>query len=416
MAATGLPSLSQIQSWDTEHLDAAATQWTTTAQTWENAFTAVHQEAQAPGGTAWNGEAAEAAILRTGTDRLKVLGAVDSLHSAATAARTGASELQVARQLAIGAVSQAEASGFAVGEDLSVTSQYTGGPPAVQAARRAQAQTLAADIRSRAAALAALDQQVACQITTAAAGVNGIEFDDAPMLPDRQDGRKRLESPEALDYHTWKQSPGASPTPEPGTGGAPDPVTRLGLPNYAPGTLSNAEARTVYLQGEQRMRQLNDQLAQQGVSIEERARQMSDMRNSLRSWARVLMTDRALADQLNADEPNMAFEQLIAKNQAKGLTGDDVYKAIIDSSVGSRGSVNRGLGIDPAKLPDLPPVRAPAEAPPTTGGPPVRPPPEPPPVVPGGAVPPGGPHLVAPPHSHHGEPTLGANDPQTYDG
>jgi hypothetical protein len=40
-------------------------------------------------GTPWDGQAADAAVLRTGTDRLRVIGAVDDLHGAAAIALTG---------------------------------------------------------------------------------------------------------------------------------------------------------------------------------------------------------------------------------------------------------------------------------------------------------------------------------------
>jgi hypothetical protein len=121
-----VPTLSQIQAWSTDHLETAATHWTRTAHTWENAFTTIHLEAPYPGGTLWQGEAAEAAMLRTGSDRAVVVGAADSLHSAASAARYGADEIVFARQLALEAVAEARAAGFTVGEDLSVTSQMAG--------------------------------------------------------------------------------------------------------------------------------------------------------------------------------------------------------------------------------------------------------------------------------------------------
>jgi hypothetical protein len=184
MAATAtlVPSLSQIHAWDTEHLQTAATHWTTTAHRWDDAFTKVYREAPYPGGTLWEGAAADAAIERVGRDRVGVLGAVDGLHGAAAIARDGASEISAARQLALDVVSQAQAAGFTVGEDLSVTSPQISALPAVQAARQAQAQALAADIRTRAAALATVDQEIAAKITTAAAGVSNVTFTGAASL------------------------------------------------------------------------------------------------------------------------------------------------------------------------------------------------------------------------------------------
>jgi hypothetical protein len=159
-----------------------------------------------------------------------------------------------------------------------------------------------------------------------------------------------------VDHHTWKRG---GPPNDAGSG-APDPVSKLGLPNYNSASLSDVEARTVYLHGELRMRQLNDQLAGEGASAQDRAEVMFGLRNSVRTWARTLMANRALADQLDAREPNLTFDDLVAKYQKKGLTGDDIYNAIIDSSTHSRPGVNNDLGIDPENPPALPPIRPPA--------------------------------------------------------
>jgi hypothetical protein len=182
-AAPPLPTLTQIKSWPTAHLEAAAGSWPATAHTWEDSFTAVYRQAPAPGGTPWDGQAADAAIEHVGADRLKVLGAVDIVHSAAALVRKGANEIRTAQQLVMHMVSQAQSAGFVVGEDLSVRPSQTGGPPTVQAARAAQAQQFSALIRTRAAVLAVTDERVAAQITTATKGLNGVQFFDSPLVP-----------------------------------------------------------------------------------------------------------------------------------------------------------------------------------------------------------------------------------------
>lgn len=93
----------------------------------------VHGVVSAGAVSGWDGvdgDAADAAVLRAGSDRRTVLGAVDALRDAASVARSGASVIQAARQLVLGAVNAAEAAGFTVREDLSVTDRQTGGPPA----------------------------------------------------------------------------------------------------------------------------------------------------------------------------------------------------------------------------------------------------------------------------------------------
>ncbi|MDT7765872.1 MAG: hypothetical protein QOC63_5292, partial [Mycobacterium sp.] len=75
MGATGIPTLSQIRSWDTQHLEAAADHWEARAQNWQDAFTAVYKQVPAPGGVPWEGRAADAALLHVGGDRLQAVGA-----------------------------------------------------------------------------------------------------------------------------------------------------------------------------------------------------------------------------------------------------------------------------------------------------------------------------------------------------
>jgi hypothetical protein len=201
-----VPTLSQMQAWSTGHLESAANHWTQTAEDWEHAFTAIHRETPTPGGTPWRGVAADAAVLRTGSDRVVVVGAADSLHSAALAARSGAGEIEGARQLALEAVEDARTAGFTVGEDLSVTSQV-GGPPALQAARQVQAQTLAAAIRASAENLASVDTEVAGNVSSAIAGVNSVQFGDTPVAP--QNKKPQIQ---AVDF---KQDPPPPPPPGP---------------------------------------------------------------------------------------------------------------------------------------------------------------------------------------------------------
>ncbi|WP_264025354.1 polymorphic toxin type 15 domain-containing protein [Mycolicibacterium insubricum] len=137
----------------------------------------------------------------------------------------------------------------------------------------------------------------------------------------------------------------------------------LGLPDYSPHSLSNAETRTVYAHGELRMQGLDKRWAAEGMSVEERAHRMFETRNELRQWARTLMADREAAAHLNANEKMMTWDRLVEKTEAKGFSGDEVFQEIIDSSTRSRPGVNADLGIDPHNPPPLPPHHGPdAEA------------------------------------------------------
>jgi hypothetical protein len=127
--------------------------------------------------------------------------------------------------------------------------------------------------------------------------------------------------------------------------------------HYGLGTLDSFETRTVYTNAELLMRQLNERLIDAGASIEERARIMSALRASVRTWTRELMADRVQAETLHTKERNPSFEDLVAKERARGREGDEIYQAIIESSTRSRPSVNEFFGIDPDNPPPLPPMR-----------------------------------------------------------
>src|SRR6478735_5484844 len=108
----GIPSLSQILGWDTTHLHRAATDWTSAAQRWEQTFANVHRGTLAPGGTAWEGPAADAAQQRTFSDLVKVRGMSDALSDAATIARRGADQLDYLKRKAVEAINEAHETGF----------------------------------------------------------------------------------------------------------------------------------------------------------------------------------------------------------------------------------------------------------------------------------------------------------------
>lgn len=58
------------------------------------------------------------------------------------------------------------------------------------------------------------------------------------------------------------------------------------------------------------------------------------------------MSNRQLAERLKVTDPNLTWEQIVQKQMNKGLSGDDVYRAIIESSQRSRTSVNQSLGLE----------------------------------------------------------------------
>jgi hypothetical protein len=169
--------LSEVQAWDVTHLETASKDWTATAEHWESSFTSIHRVSVSPGGTVWEGAAAEAAQERAFADLVKVRGLADVLHESSAIARRGAETLYSAKRSVLDAIEEASAAGYVVGEDLAVM------PPRGGVAAQAQAQVYAADIQERAAQLVAHDEAIAAKITTSSAPLHSVTFGEPQEPP-----------------------------------------------------------------------------------------------------------------------------------------------------------------------------------------------------------------------------------------
>ena len=56
------------------------------------------------------------------------------------------------------------------------------------------------------------------------------------------------------------------------------------------------------------------------------------MRNALRAATRNAMANQRIAAALNQSEPNMTWEEIIAKYRARGLSGNDLWNAIANAA------------------------------------------------------------------------------------
>ena len=165
-----LPTLTQIRQWDVRHLTDAAVFWSGTADLWEQTFDDVWHATLCPGGSHWEGRAADAAQDMTWRDLVRVRGCAEALRHAARIAKTGAESLFDIRRLTLDAIDEACACSLVVGEDLSVTCRQQHPGPA-HAADHAE------DIRHLAANLVALDHDIARRLQSAALGINeGIPY------------------------------------------------------------------------------------------------------------------------------------------------------------------------------------------------------------------------------------------------
>jgi hypothetical protein len=210
-------TLTQVREWDTEHLTGAAHHWSATANRWVEAFVQLERLTHVPGGSPWEGAAACAAQDRAHADRRRVSAAADKLYTASSVARTAASQLQAVQRRVLAVVDAAEAGGFTVGEDFSLTT-YRAGAREIAAAE-AEARELGRQLRYRIEELIDLDKQVAKQITVTADGVGTLEFVDDNGAHSGRDA-----AIQAVDNRVLKEAPPQPLPPDPTPGRLP-PVT-----------------------------------------------------------------------------------------------------------------------------------------------------------------------------------------------
>jgi|GEM_PF-1287875 len=371
--ATGLPTLSQIHDWDVDHLIEAAEHWHSTADRWESVYGQLWQQAI---GMDWRGQARDALIDRTTADRAVVTQKSDQLREASLTARKGAGDISAAQRSVLYKVDDAHQAGFVVGEDLSLTDTQRSRSAAELAARQAQAQALATDIRSRAAQLLAVDSEVGAKLTATAGDVGSLNFNEKPIA---HDGK--------IQPVDWKQAP--APTPSPGHTGQD---VRNVLKNLPKGTKDNFfEVRT-----EQDLRRFWDWLTEGAPE---------------RTGSGHPGTERVLSDGTIVG---------IRESEKHGPTIDirspnkDYEKIHVNSD---RGGVPE-IPVRTAGPPEgaAPGQHAPVESSPAESAPVEKVTPRPAPAAPGPSIPmgPAGsnplPHYVEPPHSHHGPPIVGRDD------
>lgn len=207
-AATGsVLTRADVEAWSTTHLETAATHFKSVAGHWEGHFETIHTGMLRPGGTAWEGTAADNAAERSWADLVKVRGAGDALYAAAGHATNGADDIAWAKRQVLDAITEAEEAGFTVGQDFSVTDKSGRELMRTTVARQQQAQAFATEISTRVQTLVAIDQQVATQITGALAPLESLSF------PAEHEGGDP--TVKAVDYHRFKQEPGPADPDDP---------------------------------------------------------------------------------------------------------------------------------------------------------------------------------------------------------
>lgn len=209
-----LPPLSELLSWSTTHLTTGADSWDTIAGRWESSFKSIHERIRTSG---WEGQGYDAAHERTYWDSVRVGNAADDLRDGARSARRGASDLTAAQSLLREAVSKARHAGFDVGDDYTVRCREVSRTPTQHAQRQAEAESLAEDIRWRAAALADTDQHVSTRIKEAVERLGDLTFEDSDGPGRHATAEQDRNGMQLVNFSEPKQSP----IPEPSLPGDP---------------------------------------------------------------------------------------------------------------------------------------------------------------------------------------------------
>ncbi|WP_234790780.1 hypothetical protein [Mycolicibacterium wolinskyi] len=171
-----IPTRSQIDNWNTTHLENAAGRWRASATESEELFELQRQNVAAPGGTEWEGTAKDAALDRITRDMSVVRAAGETVRAAADLAATGAGDLRAAQRAALEAIAEAEADEFRVGEDLSVTDTRRV-DISTMAARHTAAIEHAENILWNAEQLLQSDKLIGSRLRASAAELESLRFD-----------------------------------------------------------------------------------------------------------------------------------------------------------------------------------------------------------------------------------------------
>ncbi|WP_454788909.1 hypothetical protein [Mycolicibacterium lutetiense] len=244
--AGAMPARSQIENWDTDHLESSAGRWRASATEFEDLFAQHRQNINAPGGTEWEGTAKDAALDRVNTDTAVVGRHGEVVRSAADLADTSVGDLRAAQRAAITAITEAEADGFRVSEDLKVT-ETRRIDVLTMASRYTAATEHAEDIRWNAAQLLATDTLIGERLTAKASELDSITFDgengsEGSVQFVSNDEERQSPKDEAVDRAAEPRNPTPDqPWPPPGTpieGSTPggDPLYPDGLGDPVPGT------------------------------------------------------------------------------------------------------------------------------------------------------------------------------------
>ncbi|MGV0813722.1 hypothetical protein ABQF34_17305 [Mycolicibacterium boenickei] len=174
----GLPTRSEVNNWTgaINDLSAAAEVYGSAASRIENASDAHLRQLSAPGGTDWDGDAADTAQQAAYSDRGVAYAAADLIRKMQKIANVGAGNIRQARDIALDAITEAERDDFRVDDDLSVTDtrRYTAQQMSAYEMRKAAAEAHHSYIAMRVRNLVSEDTKVGAELSAGAAELEGM--------------------------------------------------------------------------------------------------------------------------------------------------------------------------------------------------------------------------------------------------
>jgi hypothetical protein len=138
-----------------------------------------------------------------------------------------------------------------------------------------------------------------------------------------------------------------SGAPAPGDKPIPTSSVQVASLREAGVAWDDGEVRAYYLRTVAAIGPENDGWKRQGLPAEERARRAFQIRHDARETARAMMKSSAEVALLEARDSRKyghpdgpTFDELVARQKAKGALGDAVYEAIVESAQRTDGIVN----------------------------------------------------------------------------
>lgn len=207
-----VPSRSEIEGWTVEHLEEASTHFTALKSDWTSRTATSYDAIER---VDWRGDAREDALEQFRSIKAYGRETGEQAERISTLCTTAAGEISTAKEMAVREITDAEAAGFTVGEDLSVTYDSTGLSEAEAATKAADAAKHAGWIHSAALNLITADTDHARSISSAA-----IEL--GSMRPSMSLGEPRGTRSPGIQPASYgpKLSPAETPAPHGNGSGA----------------------------------------------------------------------------------------------------------------------------------------------------------------------------------------------------